>query len=67
MKRQNEDYVEKVDKQNEEIQRLGAKLKDATIANTQLNDELNEKTEQICQLHSENSRYVQSKLVYPTT
>lgn len=43
-------------KQQEEIQLLNAKLKNTTLINTQLNDELNEKTEQICQLHGENSR-----------
>lgn len=56
MKQQNEEYVVRLAKQNEEIKRLNANLKDATVINTQLNDELNEKTEQICQLHSENSR-----------
>ncbi|XP_031626283.1 golgin IMH1-like [Contarinia nasturtii] len=55
-KRQNEEYIERLAKQNEEIQRLNSKLKDATMINTQLNDELNEKTEQICQLHSANSK-----------
>lgn len=48
-----------MDKQNDEIQRLNLKLKDSTSINGQLNDELNEKTEQICQLHSENSRFEQ--------
>lgn len=53
----NEEYAERLDKQNDEIQRLNLKLKDSTSINGQLNDELNEKTEQICQLHSENSRF----------
>lgn len=57
VKRQNVDYSIRLGKQNEEIQRSNSKLKDACVANTQLNDELNEKTEQICQLHSENSRF----------
>ncbi|XP_055302935.1 uncharacterized protein LOC129568714 isoform X2 [Sitodiplosis mosellana] len=56
LKRQNGEHVVRFAKQHDEIQRLNAKLKDATLINTQLNDELNEKTEQICQLHGENSR-----------
>lgn len=56
LKRQSEEQAERLGKQNDELQRLNAKLKDATLINKQLNDELNEKTEQICHLHSENSR-----------
>lgn len=52
-----EEHSIRLEKQNEEIQRLNSKFKDSTGINNQLNDELNEKTEQICQLHSENSRY----------
>lgn len=57
MKQQNEEYADRLEKQNEELQRMNSKLKDVASINTQLNDELNEKTEQICKLHSENSRY----------
>lgn len=57
LKRQTDEYVERLEIQNDELQRLNLKVKDATMINKQLNDELNEKTEQICQLHSENSRY----------
>lgn len=56
VKHQNESYAECLGKQNEEIQRLNGKVNDLTSMNTQLNDELNEKADQICQLHSENSR-----------
>lgn len=58
LKRQNNEYNDRLEKQNEEMQRMNAKLKDTTLINQQLNDELNEKTEQICHLHSENSRCV---------
>lgn len=57
LKRQNDEYVERLEMQNDELQRINLKVKDATMINKQLNDELNEKTEQICHLHSENSRY----------
>lgn len=56
VKHQNESYAEGLQKQNDEIQRLNGKVADLTTMNTQLNDELNEKAEQMCQLHSENSR-----------
>lgn len=55
-KHQNESYADCVEKQTDEIQRINGKVNDLTAMNTQLNDELNEKAEQICQLHSENSR-----------
>lgn len=56
VKHQNESYAECLEKQNDEIQRLNGNVTDLTTMNTQLNDELNEKAEQMCQLHSENSR-----------
>lgn len=58
LKRQNDEYIDRLEKQHDELQRLNAKIKDVTLINKQLNDELNEKTEQICHLHSENSRCV---------
>ena len=62
MRRLNDEQMDRLEKQADELQRLNAKLSEASLANKQLNDELNEKTEQICHLHSENSRYL--KLFY---
>lgn len=42
--------------QNVEFQKLSSKLQLSATINTQLNDELNEKTEQMCQLHSANTK-----------
>lgn len=56
LKRLNDEHAERFGKQVDELQRLNAKLNEASLVNKQLNDELNEKTEQICHLHSENSR-----------
>lgn len=42
--------------QNVEYQKLSSKLQLSATINTQLNDELNEKTEQISQLHSANAK-----------
>lgn len=58
LKLQNDEHIDRLEKQNDELQRLNGKIKDVTLINNQLNDELNEKTEQICHLHSENSRCV---------
>lgn len=58
MKRLNDEQIDRLEKQSDELQRLNAKWNEASRVNKQLNDELNEKTEQICHLHSENSRYL---------
>lgn len=58
MKRLNDEHSVRLEKQADDLQRLNAKLNEASLVNKQLNDELNEKTEQICHLHSENSRYI---------
>lgn len=57
LKRLKDEQFSRLEKQAEELQRMNAKWNDASLVNKQLNDELNEKTEQICRLHSENSRY----------
>lgn len=59
MKRLNDEQIDRLEKQSDELQRLNAKWNEASRVNKQLNDELNEKTEQICHLHSENSRYLE--------
>lgn len=58
LKRLNDEQFSRLEKQADELQRLNAKWNDASVVNKQLNDELNEKTEQICRLHSENSRFM---------
>lgn len=57
LSRLNREHADHLEKHVDELQRLNGKLNDASLANKQLNDELNEKTEQICHLHKENSRY----------
>lgn len=54
----NDEQIDRLEKQTDELQQLNAKWNEASLVNKQLNDELNEKTEQICRLHSENSRYL---------
>lgn len=52
----NDEFAQRSEKRNVEIQKLSSKLQLSATINTQLNDELNEKTEQICQLHSANTK-----------
>lgn len=56
MQSKNDEFLERLEKQNIEIMRVNSKLRESSCIQTQLNEELNEKTEQICQLHSENSK-----------
>lgn len=58
LKRLHDEQIGRLERQADELKRLNAKWNEASLANKQLNDELNEKTEQICRLHSENSRYL---------
>lgn len=56
MRSLNDNFVQRSEVQNVEFQKLSSKLQLSATINTQLNDELNEKTEQICQLHSANTK-----------
>lgn len=47
-----------MEKQNIEMIRVKSKLRECGCIQSQLNEELDEKTEQICQMHSENSKLV---------
>lgn len=50
------EYSHRSGAQNAEYQKLNGKLQLSATINTQLNDELNKKSEQICQLHSTNTK-----------
>lgn len=52
----NDEFTQRSEIKNVEFQQLDSKLQLSASINTQLNDELNEKTEQICQLHSANAK-----------
>lgn len=56
MRSLNDEFSQRSEIQNVEFQKLNNKLQMSATINTQLNDELNEKTEQICQLHSANTK-----------
>lgn len=56
MRSLNEGFTLRSEVQNVEFQKLSGKLQLSATINTQLNDELNEKTEEICQLHSANTK-----------
>lgn len=52
----NDEFTQRSEIKTVEFQKLDSKLQLSASINTQLNDELNEKTEQICQLHSANAK-----------
>lgn len=52
----NDEFTQRTEIRNVEFQKLDSKLQLSASINTQLNDELNEKTEQVCQLHSANAK-----------
>lgn len=52
----NTEYLDRIEKQNLELSGLSSKLRESLSAQAALNDEVNEKTEEICQLHSEKSK-----------
>lgn len=52
----NDEFTQRSEIKNVKFQKLDSKLQLSASINIQLNDELNEKTEQICQLHSANAK-----------
>lgn len=52
----NDEFAQRSEIQNVEFQKLNSKLQMTATINTRMNDELNEKTEQICQLYSANTK-----------
>lgn len=54
----NTEYLDRIEKQNLELSSMSSKLREALSIQAALNDEVNEKTEEICRLHSVKSRLV---------
>lgn len=52
----NTEYLDRIDRQNIEISNISSKLRESLAVQAILNEEVNEKTEEICQLHSEKSK-----------
>lgn len=56
----NAEYLDRIDKQNLELGNISSKYREQLAIQAILNEEVNEKTEEICQLHSEKSKWVYS-------
>lgn len=59
----NAEYMDRIEKQNMELSSLSSKLRESLAAQSELNDEVNEKTDDICLLHKTKSKYIQNSAV----